>query len=167
MPAKRCSGRREFFLSGRGPVVSLSLSCGRRGGGILYFSSHSKRGRRFRSPRSGRSKIAQRFIAGYERFIRSSVREADNRPFAIRPIRRGLLPPVSRARNQISSANPSTQSAGLFSIVRSADSVARKMGPAIFVSLALTLVASCHKPTQNSSPAELLAPTHEVRDEAG
>src|SRR6266852_5096795 len=53
MPAKRCSGRREFFLSGRGPVASLSLSCGRRGGGILYFqpdlecAGRAKRRRRF------------------------------------------------------------------------------------------------------------------------
>src|SRR5712692_3581724 len=53
MPAKRCSGRREFFLSGRGPVASLSLSCGRKGGGILHFqpdlecASKAKRRRRF------------------------------------------------------------------------------------------------------------------------
>src|SRR6266404_4925389 len=53
MPAKRCSGRREFFLSGRDPVASLSLSCGRRGGGILYFrpdlecAGRAKRRRRF------------------------------------------------------------------------------------------------------------------------
>src|SRR6266404_6685678 len=116
MPAKRCSGRREFFLSGRGPVVSLSLSCGRRGGGILYFQIHGERDRQFRvsSPRSGRTKIAQRFIAGYERLIGSPVREADDRAFALRPIPGDFLPPVSRARNQISLANPSTQSAGLF-----------------------------------------------------
>src|SRR6266404_9026239 len=53
MPAKRCSGRREFFLSGRDPVASLSLSCGRKGGGILYFqpdlecAGRAKRRRRF------------------------------------------------------------------------------------------------------------------------
>jgi iron complex transport system substrate-binding protein len=41
MPAKRCSGRREFFFSGKGPVASLSLSRGRRGGGILYFRNKS------------------------------------------------------------------------------------------------------------------------------
>src|SRR5260370_6388958 len=168
MPAKRCSGRREFFLSGRGPVVSLSLSCGRRGGGILYFQIHGKRDPRFyvSSPRSVRTKIAQRFIAGYKRLIGSSVGDADNRTFVVRPTQGGFLTPVSRARNQITRATPSTQSAGLFSIVRSADSVA-KMVLVISVSLALTLVASCHKPTQNSSPAELLAPTHKVRDEAG
>ena len=37
----------------------------------------------------------------------------------------------------------------------------------ISVSLALTLVVSCGKSTQNSFPAELLAPSHKVRDEAG
>src|SRR5712692_100658 len=37
MPAKRCSGRRDFSTSGRGPVASLSLSRGRRGDGILFF----------------------------------------------------------------------------------------------------------------------------------
>src|SRR5260370_19268364 len=121
MPAKRCSGRREFFLYGRGPVVSLWLSCGRRGGGILYFQIHGKRDPRFyvSSPRSGRTKIAQRFIAGYKRLIGSSVGEADNRPFAVRPTQGGFLPPVSRTRNQITLPNPSTQSSGLFSIVRS------------------------------------------------
>jgi iron complex transport system substrate-binding protein len=42
-----------IFLSGRGPVASLSLSRGRRGGGILYFQSdleyagRAKRRRRF------------------------------------------------------------------------------------------------------------------------
>ena len=119
------------------------------------------------SPRSGRTKIAQRFIAGYERLIRSSVREADDRPFALRPLPGDFLPPVSRARNQITLANPSTQSAGLFSFVRFADFVVRKLVLMISVSLALTLVVSCRRSTQNSSPAELLAPTHKVRDEAG
>ena len=37
----------------------------------------------------------------------------------------------------------------------------------ISVSLALTLVVSCGKSTQNSFPAELLAPSHKVHDEAG
>src|SRR5207244_6044912 len=79
----------------------------------------------------------------------------------------GILPPVSRAGNQKPLASPSTQSAGLFSVVRSADSIAGKLVLIISVSLALTLVASCNRPTQNSSPAELLGPTHRVRDEAG
>ena len=156
-----------FLFPEKVPSPACRRSRGRRGGGILYFRIHDDGGRGFRNPQSGRTKIAQRFIAGYERLIRSSVRETADRPFVIRPIRHGSLPPVSRARNQISFANPSTQSAGLFSIVRSADSVARKLGLVISVSLALTLVAACHKPSQNSSPAELLAPTHRVRDEAG
>ena len=135
----------------------------------MYFQIHGKRDLQFcvRSPRSGRTKIAQRFIAGYERLIRSSVREADDRPFAIRLKSGGILPPVSRAWNQKPLASPSTQSAGLFSVVRFADSIAGKLVLIISVSLVLTFVASCNRPTQNSSPAELLAPTHRVRDEAG
>ncbi len=63
------------------------------------------------SPRSGRTKIAQRFIAGSGSVSTSSDRHC------------GFVPPVSRARPPFLPANPSTKSAGLFSSVRFADSV--------------------------------------------
>src|SRR5207247_10316337 len=92
----------NFSFPEKVPSPACRFRVAERGGGILYFQIHGKRDLQFcvSSPQSGRTKIAQRFIAGYERLIRSSVREADDRPFAIRLKSGGILPPVSRAWNQ-------------------------------------------------------------------
>src|SRR5437879_10393541 len=100
MPAKRCSGRSGKYLFGRDPVASLSLSRGRRGDGILFIRPYRKldggRSATLRSPRSGRAKIAQRFIAGCASFLLTSVREADDR-VSIKTLANGFfLSPVSR-----------------------------------------------------------------------
>ena len=121
-----------------------------------------------RSPRSGRMKIAQRFIAGYESALGWSVREADDRPSATRLISGGFLPPVSRARNEPSLADPSTQSAGLFSIVRCADLIANCLcsySVLLTLLLAFALTVSCGKPRDQNLSTNTA--TREVVDEAG
>src|SRR5438309_3643981 len=108
MPAKRCSGRSGNFSirkrSRRQPVVFAQ----EKGGGILFLPTRNERGSRrsVRSPRSGRTKIAQRFIAGYERLIRSLVREAGDRAgFGIEP--RAVASGCWRSTNELSGSTRS------------------------------------------------------------
>jgi ABC-type Fe3+-hydroxamate transport system substrate-binding protein len=128
------------------------------GDGILVFRSSKTPG----SPRSGRLKIAQRFIAGIRSGSRILVREADDRPPYNRPANPIILSPVSRARDQIISDRPSTEGAGLFSFVRFADfGTTCVLG--ILLSFALVATASCRKTEKSLSDRQ----TREVTDEAG
>ena len=110
------------------------------------------------SPRSGRSAIAQRFIAGCSPRLKKLVRGADRRS----PFRR-LLSPVSRARGQGLSYHPSTESAGLFSFVRYADSKTKIILIGI---LTIILNASCSL-TPNHNSTSLKETAREVVDETG
>ena len=142
-----------------------------RGDGILFFQIGTKRGTlqtSNKSLQSGRTKIGQRFIAGFRSSLRIVVREADDRGTVNRADVH-FLSPISWAWNRRRTVAPSTKSSGLFSFVRFADSSVnfRRLISVASVSLALAFVAACHKArTQNSGPAEQLAPTHTVRDEA-
>src|SRR5438477_705964 len=105
------------------PSPACRRSRGRRGDGILIIRQH-KRGLSVMArigPRSGRTKIAQRFIAGYGLILRTLVRQADDR-ILVRHSSPTSLSPVSRALGKKSYLNPSTKCAGLFSFVRCADS---------------------------------------------
>ena len=170
--AQRCSGRTGLaFLIGRVPPTACSFR--EKTGGwrdFLFFQFHGKRtprqGLTFKSPRSGRTKIAQRFIAGYGSSLQGAVREADDR--GLQQHRNGsFLPPVSRAQSPMSRVDPSTQSTGLFSFVRCADFTPSYLlsyvVPLILLVLALALTEACYKPrNQNSNYG-----TREITDEAG
>src|ERR1051325_2444523 len=74
MPAKRRSGRREFFFREEGPVASLSLFAGREGDGILNFRSNLEcAGRAQRRRRFG---LFARFIPFYPKRRRTSFAAA-------------------------------------------------------------------------------------------
>ncbi len=94
--------------------------------------------------------MAQRFFAGYGSLLDLLVRAADDRgSLRYRPV----LSPVSRAGDQIFLADPYTECAGLFSIVRCA------------AVLSILLTSSCASlNSRNSSPK---IETREVTDEAG
>src|SRR5437588_1844798 len=111
------------------------------------------------SPRSGRSVIAQRFIAGCGSRLKKLVREADGRSLF-----RWFLSPVSRAQGQDASRHPSTESARLFSFVRYADLNTKIILIGI---LAIVLNASCSFTPNHNSTSLLKKPTREVVDEAG
>lgn len=120
------------------------------------------RARDWKSPRSGRSKIAQRFIAGIRSGSKVLVREADDRRLDNRSAIPILLSPVSPARDQIIPDRPSTKGAGLFSFVRFAD-LRTICVLGILISFALIATASCRKTEKNLSDRQ----TREVVDEAG
>ena len=120
------------------------------------------------SPQSGRSGIAQRFIAGSQRRLRASVRAADSRGTGKWLATIPFLSPASRAKDQIFCADPSTKDAGLFSFVRCADSNPhhRLAKLLIIALLAVFSTTSCSRSSnQNSVPS--IGATHEVTDEAG
>ena len=147
-----------ILLFKKDPVASLSLSRGRRGDGVLFSEQRHLLSGLDLSPRSGRSVIAQRFIAGCSPRLKKLVREADGRS----PFRR-LLSPVSRVRGQGLSYHSSTESAGLFSFVRYADSKTKIILIGI---LTIILNASCSlKPNHNSTSLKETA--REVVDETG
>src|ERR1051326_1358879 len=150
-----CSGRKGIPILRRSRRYLPFRVAG--GDGILIFKKKD-----FKSPRSGRTKIAQRFIAGIRSPSRILVREADDRPPYTRSATPIIPAPVSRAGNQIISDRPSTEGAGLFSFVRCADLGATCL-LGILISLALIATASCRKTETNLSDR----PTHEVTDEAG
>ena len=159
----------------------------------MFLPTRNQRGskRSGMSPRSGRTKIARRFIAGYERLIRSSIREADDRagfgtePRAVAsgcwrstnelsgstrslPLPIPYLPPVSRAGNQISRADPSTKNAGLFPVVRFADSNAtRRLAKFLIITLLVIIAAASCSRSPNQNSLSSAGPTREVTDEAG
>jgi len=112
------------------------------------------------SPRSGRTTIAQRFIAGLEFIVSLSVREADDRVLPDQSPA-DFLSPVSRALHKNSDVDPSTKGAGLFSFVRCADS--NRLLHILLVAIAIGLVASCSR--QLAPPSS--SATREVTDEAG
>src|SRR5436190_2332685 len=114
-----------------------------------------------RSPRSRRSKIAQRFIAGIRAPKKTQVREADGRPF-VAACPNNNLSPASRALAKIFCRFPSTKGAGLFSIVRGADSFKLFLS-IILAFFALTVLAGCHLSVRPSVGGQ----TREVTDEAG
>jgi iron complex transport system substrate-binding protein len=132
----------------------------------LSFQHRQKRlpSEAYDSPQSGRTRIAQRFIAGYGSLFEILVREADDRCLKYRPV----LSPVSRARDQIFLADPSTEGAGLFSIVRCADFKPNHVFYTAVLTLAvlsILLTSSCASlHSRNSSPK---TETREVTDEAG
>src|SRR6266496_5899631 len=75
------------------------------------------------SPRSGRTKIAQRFIAGISSSLTIAAREAGDRLLGkSRDLRRSFSVARSTGSALLSADDPSTESAELLSIVRSADS---------------------------------------------
>jgi iron complex transport system substrate-binding protein len=115
---------------------------------------------RWKRPRSGRSKIAQRFIAGYGLILRTVVRKADDR-ILVRHSSPTPLSPVSRALGKNSSVNPSTKGAGLFSFVRCADST--RLLFILLLAFAIGLVASC---SRQFAPQPTSA-TRAVTDESG
>src|SRR5437868_7124967 len=80
------------------PSPACRRSRGRRGGGISNFRLQQKRPKTFApiSPRSGRTKIAQQFSAGYEVIFRTAVHKADDR-IIVRHSSPTSLSPVSRA----------------------------------------------------------------------
>src|SRR5207302_1956945 len=132
-----------------------------------------------------------RFIVGYERLIGSSVREADERAgFGTEPravasacwrstnelsdstrwltLTIPYLPPVSRAWNQISRADPSTKSAGLFPVVRFADSnPTRRLAKFLIITLFVIIAAASCSRSPNQNSLSFAGPTREVTDEAG
>ena len=112
------------------------------------------------SPRSGRTTIAQRFIAGLEFIVSLSVREADDRVLPDQSPA-DFLSPVSRALHKNPGVDPSTKGAGLFSFVRFADS--NRLLHILLVAIAIGLVASCSR--QLAPPSS--SATREVTDEAG
>ena len=133
------------------------------GDGILIF-----RARVSESPQSGRSGIAQRFTAGSQRRLRTSVRGTDGRGTSKWLARIPFLSPASRAKDQIFCADPSTKGAGLFSFVRCADSNPnhRLAKLLIIALLAVISATSCSRSSnQNSVPS--VGETREVIDEAG
>ena len=149
---------REFFSRKRSRRQPAAFARW-KGDGILIFRLHKKKFRAEirQSPRSGRTKIAQRFIAGRSQ-LGVSVREADVRGFVQK-----FRSPVSRARNQLSCGNPSTKGAGLYSFVRCAVSK-RKIVLIVIVIVALNTSCSA---VRNQNPPLTTEETHEVTDEAG
>ena len=128
----------------------------------MNFKLQQKRPKAFASisPRSGRTKIAQRFIAGYRLVFRTLVRKADDRIVA-RDSSPTPLSPASRALGKNSWLNPSTKGAGLFSFVRCADS--NRLLFTLLVTFAIGLGASCSRQLA-PQPTSL---TRAVTDEAG
>jgi cobalamin transport system substrate-binding protein len=130
----------------------------------LSFSEHifeSQTDRR-PSPRSGRSTIAQRFIAGICIEKPRQVRVADDRSSA--DYSQQNLPSAARTPTKISRRRPSTKSAGLFSFVRCADYIFAPRPTVCLIAIvfvALTLACSHDLPNSGS------VATHEVTDEAG
>ena len=159
MPAKRCSGRignSAFRKRSRRQPVAFARG---KGDGILFLGpKHGLSGLAL-TPRSGRSVIAQRFIAGCGSRLKKSVREADGGSLF-----RWFLSPVSRAQVQDPSRHPSTESAGLFSFVRYADSSTKIILIGI---LTIVLNASCSLTPNHNSISLLKEPTREVVDETG
>src|SRR5207237_98169 len=78
------------------------------------------------------------------------------------------LPPVSRAWNQISRADPSTKSAGLFPVVRFADSnTTRRLAKFLIITLFVIIAAASCSRSPNQNSLSFAGPTREVTDEAG
>lgn len=121
------------------------------------------------SPRSGRSKIAQRLIAGYSSLFEMSARETRERSSPTDLIRGVFLPPVSRARHEMVSVDPSTESAGLFSFVRCADSTLKSISGRrsllILFMVAIAATSSCLRLGDNAP--KVSREMRQVIDEAG
>jgi iron complex transport system substrate-binding protein len=149
----------EFSFSGKRSRRQPAAFCAGERRRVLFFEQKHGLGGLALSPRSGRSVIAQRFIAGCSSRLKKLVREADGRSLF-----RWFLSPVSRAQGQDWSRHPSTESAGLFSFVRYADSNTKIILIGI---LAIVLNASCSLTPNPNSTSLLTEPTREVVDETG